>query len=181
MHRHGPDCREKCCGPKALGIIRSQSTPKEVRGLSLVPPFTLFLLLKSIEKAGAALMKRKLLLIRSTGFFLLALGLALLNPFANRADFSWAEQAMLLGDKHKEMGIQCESCHKENPPQNKVPKAVCQGCHGDYKMLAEKTEKVDPNPHRSHEGNLDCSVCHHSHKPSEDHCESCHNFGFKVP
>jgi hypothetical protein len=134
-----------------------------------------------MEKAGAVLMKRKSLLIRSSGFFLLALGLALLNLFANQTHFSWAEQKMLLGDKHKEMGIQCEGCHKESPPQNKAPRAVCQGCHGDYKTLAEKTQEVDPNPHRSHEGNLDCSVCHHSHNPSEDHCANCHNFGFKVP
>ena len=133
-----------------------------------------------MEKAGAVLMKRKLLWIRLSGFFLLAFGLVL-NPIANQSYFSWAEQKMLLGDKHKEMGIQCESCHKENPPQNEVPRAVCQGCHGDYKTLAEKTQKVDPNPHRSHEGNLDCSVCHRCHKPSEDHCGSCHNFGFRVP
>ncbi len=126
-------------------------------------------------------MKRKSLLISSGGLFLLALGLVLLNFFARQPDFGWAQAKMLLGDKHKEIGIHCEGCHKESPPQNKVPKAVCQGCHGDYKMLGEKTEKVDPNPHRSHEGGLDCSVCHHSHKPSEDHCADCHNFGFKVP
>jgi hypothetical protein len=134
-----------------------------------------------MEKARMVLLQRKSLLIGLSGFFLMAFGLVFLNPFANRADFGWAEQKMLLGDKHKEMGIQCEGCHKESPPQNKVPTAICQGCHGDYKTLAERTEKVDPNPHRSHVGNLDCSVCHHSHKPSEDHCDSCHSFGFKVP
>ena len=134
-----------------------------------------------MKKAGVVLMRRELHLFRSSGFFLLALGLAFLNLLANQTDFGWAEQKTLLGDKHKEMGIQCDGCHKESQPQNNVPRAVCQGCHGDYKMLGERTEKVDPNPHRSHEGNLDCSVCHHSHKPSEDHCDRCHNFGFKVP
>ena len=134
-----------------------------------------------MEKAGALLMKRKSLLIPLSGFFLLTFGLALLNPMANPADFGWAEQRMLLGDKHKEMGIQCEGCHKEMPPQKKVPAAICQECHGDYNTLAGKTEKVEPNPHMSHEGRLPCETCHHSHKPSEDHCADCHNFGFKVP
>jgi len=126
-------------------------------------------------------MERKTRLVRWGGLFLLAFGLALLSPLANPRDFSRAEQKILLGDQHKEVGIQCEGCHKENPPKNKVPVAVCLGCHGDYKALAEKTQKVDPNPHMSHEGKLPCETCHHSHKPSEDHCASCHNFGFKVP
>lgn len=126
-------------------------------------------------------MERKTRLIRWEGLFLLTFGLVLLSPLANLSDFSRAEQKILLGDKHKEIGIQCEGCHKEDPPKNKVPTAVCLGCHGDYKTLAERTQKVDPNPHMSHEGKLPCETCHHSHKPSEDHCASCHNFGFKVP
>ena len=126
-------------------------------------------------------MKRKSLLIRSSGFFLMIFVVALLSLLLSRSHFTWAAQAVLLGDKHKNFGIQCDGCHKESPPQNKVPTAVCQGCHGDYKTLAERTQKVEPNPHMSHEGELECETCHHSHKPSEDHCDSCHNFGFKVP
>ena len=113
------------------------------------------------------------------GFFLILFGAMILAATVTLV--CGAEQKVPLGDRHKEKGIQCDGCHKENPPQNKTPMAVCQGCHGDYKSLGEKTEKVDPNPHRSHLGSLDCSSCHHSHKPSEDHCAGCHNFGFKVP
>jgi len=89
-----------------------------------------------------------------------------------------ADQAF-LADKHQARGIACEGCHKESPP--KAPNmAVCLGCHGDYKALAEKTKQVEPNPHASHEGELECSACHHGHKPGEDYCAKCHTFGFKV-
>jgi uncharacterized paraquat-inducible protein A len=47
--------------------------------------------------------------------------------------------------------------------------------------LAEKTGKLEHNPHASHEGDLSCESCHHAHKPSEDHCAKCHTFGMKVP
>ena len=126
-------------------------------------------------------MDKQRTLIRASGFFLMIFVVTLLSLMVSRSHFIWAAQALLLGDKHKDLGIQCDGCHKENPPQNKVPTAVCQGCHGDYKTLAERTQKVEPNPHMSHEGELECETCHHSHKPSEDHCDFCHNFDFKVP
>ncbi len=85
-------------------------------------------------------MKRKTLLFRWSGFLILVFRFAVLGPLANRANFSWAEEKMLLGDKHKEVGTSARGATK------KAPTAVCQGCHGDYKMLAERTQKVDPNP-----------------------------------
>jgi hypothetical protein len=103
------------------------------------------------------------------------IGLCLLTGNASAAD------AKFLGDKHKAAGISCDSCHKETPPKQEVPTAVCLGCHGTYEALAKKSEKVEPNPHDSHEGKLDCGVCHHSHKASELSCSRCHPFGLKVP
>jgi hypothetical protein len=93
----------------------------------------------------------------------------------------WAAQEKFLADKHKEVSLDCQGCHQENPPGKKVETPVCQSCHGDYAKVATQTEKVEPNPHASHEGYQPCDVCHHAHKPSIDHCGNCHNFGFKVP
>ncbi len=95
--------------------------------------------------------------------------------------FSGAAQAPLLEEKHKKAGLNCDACHKENPPANSVPVEACLGCHGDYSKLAEQTGKAKPNPHDSHEGPIACEKCHHNHKPSENYCASCHNFGFRVP
>jgi hypothetical protein len=93
----------------------------------------------------------------------------------------WAAQDQFLGEKHKKTGIECQGCHQENTPGKPVLPSACLACHGDYTKIAAQTEKVDPNPHASHEGNLACGVCHNAHKPSKDHCATCHNFGFKVP
>jgi len=93
----------------------------------------------------------------------------------------WAAQDLLLADRHKDAGITCEGCHKENPPEKKSPMEVCIECHGNYDRIAGLTQKSLPNPHDSHLGEVDCGYCHHAHKPSENFCSSCHNFGFKVP
>ena len=93
-----------------------------------------------------------------------------------------AQQTPLLEEKHKNTGITCEACHKEKPPSQAVPTAVCLSCHGSYSELVEKTKDVKPrNPHESHLGDLDCDNCHHVHKPSVNYCGECHTFGFKVP
>ena len=89
--------------------------------------------------------------------------------------------ASFLADKHRIAGTACDGCHKENPPKEQVPTSVCNKCHGDQTKIAEKTLKVIPNPHDSHLGNQRCELCHHAHKPSEDHCSNCHEFDYKVP
>ena len=95
--------------------------------------------------------------------------------------FSGVAQAPLLEEKHKKAGLTCDACHKENLPANRVSTEACLRCHGDYSKLAEQTGKAKPNPHDSHEGPIACEKCHHNHKPSENYCASCHNFGFRVP
>jgi len=93
-----------------------------------------------------------------------------------------AAEPPLLADKHKDAGLNCESCHQENPPSKLVPTSVCLGCHGgDYAALAERTKKMAQNPHASHIGNANCEYCHHAHKPSENYCGKCHYFGSKDP
>lgn len=89
-----------------------------------------------------------------------------------------------LGDRHLAKGLSCASCHKEDPPKNKVPNSMCMTCHQDEGKLAERTNKVVPNPHAS--PHLDpgtapaCDECHHIHKPSQVACIQCHpDFKFR--
>jgi len=93
-----------------------------------------------------------------------------------------AAESSFLAGKHKNAGVDCESCHKENPPSKPVPMPICLECHGgDYEKLAEQTTKVAPNPHDSHLGKAQCEFCHHAHKPSEYYCAKCHILDSKVP
>ncbi|MEN6466165.1 MAG: cytochrome c3 family protein [Syntrophaceae bacterium] len=92
-----------------------------------------------------------------------------------------AEQKKFLADRHQAKKIECAGCHKESPPKAAVTGAMCMKCHGTYAKVAKQTDKVTPNPHASHMGELACEECHHGHKPSVDRCAECHEFGFKVP
>ena len=87
-----------------------------------------------------------------------------------------ADEGSFLADRHKKNGVACGACHKEAPPNHPVPMAVCLGCHGGYETVAQANAAVDPNPHDSHEGALECSSCHHAHKASENYCSKCHSF-----
>jgi hypothetical protein len=113
-------------------------------------------------------------------FRILVICISLFNSFYS--PFSFVEAApSFLADKHKVAGISCGACHKENLPKGQVPTEVCLKCHGDQSKVAEKTRMIIPNPHESHLGNLKCELCHHSHKPSENYCSTCHEFDYKVP
>ncbi len=92
-----------------------------------------------------------------------------------------ADKASFLGDRHKEKGMNCGSCHKESPPKAAPGTDTCQGCHKDYAKPTAKQQKEGHNPHVNHLGITDCGVCHHAHKPSEDQCKACHSFDFTVP
>ena len=51
------------------------------------------------------------------------------------------------------------------------------------KTLAEKTKNLEPNPHKSHLGAVNCVECHKADKPSKQPelmCNSCHNFTLKT-
>ena len=113
-------------------------------------------------------------------FTILVICIFLFNPFYSGLFIAGAAP-LFLADKHKITGVACGGCHKENPPKNKVPTVICNECHGDQAKLANRTQKVIPNPHESHLGEVECELCHHAHKPSEDYCGSCHEFSYKVP
>jgi len=109
--------------------------------------------------------------------FLLALGFA---GWAGLKSGGAAEKNF-LADRHQARGANCSGCHKESPPKEAVPQDMCLKCHESYAKIAKQTDKITPNPHASHMGALECKLCHHAHKPSVNHCASCHDFDFKVP
>jgi hypothetical protein len=91
----------------------------------------------------------------------------------------------LLADMHAKKNVNCQGCHKEEPPAKPVTTDTCFKCHGNPTKVVQRTEKLVPNPHTSpHESPSDvkCESCHHMHKPSQNSCAQCHNeIIFKVP
>jgi len=111
---------------------------------------------------------------------ILVICIFLFNPFYS-GFFIAGAAPLFLADKHKIAAIACGGCHKENPPKDQVPTVICNECHGGQARLANRTQKVIPNPHESHLGDVKCELCHHVHKSSENYCGNCHEFGYKVP
>jgi hypothetical protein len=86
----------------------------------------------------------------------------------------------ILADKHQAKGLECAACHKEEPPEKGSPNELCMTCHGNQQQIAEKTNRIIPNPHASPHldrgAPLACNECHHIHKPSKVSCNACHLF-----
>lgn len=89
-----------------------------------------------------------------------------------------------LADLHVKGGMKCETCHGNDMKNPQEPTtATCTGCH-NVDQLVDKTKGIKPtNPHTSpHYGKeLDCTNCHLMHMESENFCNQCHEFDFKVP
>lgn len=85
-----------------------------------------------------------------------------------------AQCKQLLSDNHKEIGLECASCHMNGNTKNAPTTEVCLGCHGTYDKLGVLTKDMPFNPHKNHFPDLDCTTCHHGHQPFENYCESCH-------
>lgn len=87
-------------------------------------------------------------------------------------------------DRHAAAGVKCSACHGSDAANPKMPTIeTCMQCH-DLKKLVAKTESVKPtNPHFSphYQDQLDCTNCHLQHGPTENYCDQCHQFNFKVP
>ena len=86
-------------------------------------------------------------------------------------------EVLLLADKHEAAGIECNDCHEESEPANRVSKTMCLECHANYKEVA--ASYLDP--HNAHRTSSDCGVCHHAHRPSEKICQGCHSFNIQAP
>jgi len=98
---------------------------------------------------------------------------------------SWASSTF-TDNLHAKAGIVCSQCHGKELPQidDTVENGRCLACHGPMDKLAAKTEPgdfKDRNPHKSHLGEINCTVCHHAHAESKVFCLDCHkNFEMKI-
>jgi hypothetical protein len=99
-----------------------------------------------------------------------------LRPFFD----SWASSEH-LDCVHAEARVPCSSCHAKFSVEEDSNMEVCLKCHGSYADMALVTKDTEPNPHDSHLGEVDCTLCHKIHEPSMDLCEQCHAFDFKLP
>lgn len=65
-------------------------------------------------------------------------------------------------------------------PNGYVTKQQCMNCHGPYEKLAHATRGVNPNPHNSHLGQVNCEDCHKGNTAEPVlMCNQCHNFKLK--
>lgn len=108
--------------------------------------------------------------------------LAALTALALMTSAAFAADAPALADRHAKLGVKCEQCHAIKTPaaEAKVKNEACFACHQNYAELAKRTNKLDPNPHKTHLGNVRCSDCHSGHAQARLMCNDCHKFDLKV-
>jgi fumarate reductase flavoprotein subunit len=92
----------------------------------------------------------------------------------------WANSPFLAA-VHSAKDVACSSCHGNKLPllDDKPANTTCFGCHDSYEELAAKTPGKDHpsrNPHGSHLGPINCTVCHKAHEVSFTYCRTCHTF-----
>jgi hypothetical protein len=98
---------------------------------------------------------------------------------------SWTSSSY-TDNLHAKVGIACAQCHGKELPKtdDTVENNSCLACHGPMDKLAQKTESKDfkdRNPHKSHLGDIACTVCHKGHAESKVYCLGCHqNFKMKI-
>lgn len=99
---------------------------------------------------------------------------------------SWAESEY-LDNRHAKASTTCTNCHGTKLPalDATVDNKGCLKCHGPMEELVKKTEPADfkdRNPHLSHLGEIDCTVCHKAHGESKVYCLGCHQkFTMTIP
>jgi hypothetical protein len=86
---------------------------------------------------------------------------------------AFGEDKKPLADRHKDLGLACDSCHGSGP-KKAVTAEQCIGCHESYAKVAERTIDLEPNPHDNHLIDLECTKCHLGHKPQVNYCRTCH-------
>jgi hypothetical protein len=99
---------------------------------------------------------------------------------------SWAT-SKFTDNLHARADVSCAGCHATKLPQldATVENKKCLECHGPMENLAKATEPAefkDRNPHKSHLGEIDCTVCHKAHGESKVYCLGCHQkFAMAIP
>ena len=88
-----------------------------------------------------------------------------------------------LAGRHEKESIPCEGCHGTKGTvldDNEQPvNANCVGCHATLAELGKKASG-HVNPHATHLGEINCTVCHHAHQPSRPYCLNCHDYEMKI-
>ncbi len=104
----------------------------------------------------------------------------------------------LLANKHAEADLVCHDCHESSiaiqaeegfkfiTGNYQVPlekrefsREFCLECHDDFDtMVKAATNFEESNPHDSHNGEMECTVCHNMHQESEVLCSECHIFNW---
>jgi nitrate/TMAO reductase-like tetraheme cytochrome c subunit len=101
---------------------------------------------------------------------------------------------------HAQANVQCKDCH-DYPLSAEISSGInyiignysvnakgelmpvtfgdemCLKCHISDDHLAKATDFLHRNPHKNHNGELDCKVCHISHGKQINYCGTCHDNG----
>ena len=88
------------------------------------------------------------------------------------------DKKSFTADRHKERGLACAACHKEDQPKTAASGESCLPCHTSIEAVAERTKDFDKNPHQNHlteSSDLSCTQCHQGHKADIVACEQCHS------
>ncbi len=90
---------------------------------------------------------------------------------------SWAA-GTYMDALHAKGQVTCSGCHGAIPKlDDTLDNARCLSCHGPMDQLAARSapkDFPDRNPHKSHLGEIHCTVCHKAHEPSKTYCLDCH-------
>lgn len=87
-----------------------------------------------------------------------------------------ASSSHFLDNRHLAQGVTCSACHAQGVV-DQVANATCLSCHGPMATLVERTtpqQYPDRNPHKSHLGEIDCTICHVQHGQQKIYCLECH-------
>ena len=99
-----------------------------------------------------------------------------------------ASQSITM-NKHARYNTECVECHEgTDQTQYTTPDPQkCLDCHGgSYEALVDQTPDATggstyaTNPHMSHIGEADCSLCHKNHSESTLYCNECHTPEFSM-
>ncbi|MBA4394637.1 MAG: hypothetical protein C0407_13885 [Desulfobacca sp.] len=107
-------------------------------------------------------------------------------PLLKKSFVSWASSAY-LDASHNQAKVVCLACHGKTVPEkgDTVENERCLTCHGSMESLVARTapkDFPDRNPHKSHLGEIACTVCHQGHSQSKVYCLGCHfKFKMKIP
>ncbi len=73
---------------------------------------------------------------------------------------------------------------KQNPMHENLPDQPtmdqCFACHQSYEAVAQRTENMQPNPHNSHRGDVQCTNCHSVRGQPHFECNDCHEIPIQM-